>query len=57
MSGVKISGTMATGTAQLRIMGYSNDPSNNALGTGSLSTNANMIVRIDEHFNRTAAGV
>ena len=57
MSGVKISGTMATGTAQLRIMGYSNDPSNNTLGTGSLSTNANMIVRIDEHFNRTAAGV
>jgi hypothetical protein len=57
MSAVKISGTMATGTAQLRIMGYTNDPSNNSLGTGSLSTYANMIVRIDEHFNRTAAGV
>jgi hypothetical protein len=57
MSSVKLSGTMATGTAQLRIMGYTKDPSNNALGTGSLSTNANMIVRIDEHFNRTAAGV
>jgi len=57
VSGVKISGTMATGTAQLRIMGISNDPSNNALGTGSLSTNVNFIVRIAEHFNRTAAGV
>ena len=30
---------------------------NNALGTGSLSTNVNFIVRIAEHFNRTAAGV
>ena len=57
VSGVKISGTMAAGTAQLRIMGTSNDPSNNALGTGSLSTNVNFIVRIAEHFNRTAAGV
>ena len=57
VSGVEISGTMATGTAQLRIMGISNDPSNNALGTGSLSTNVNFIVRIAEHFNRTAAGV
>ena len=57
VSGVKASGTTATGTAQLRIMGISNDPSNNALGTGTLSTNVNFIVRIDEHFNRTAAGV
>jgi hypothetical protein len=48
---------MATGTAQCRIIGFSNDPENNALGTGSLSTHVNMIVKINEHFYNAAAGV
>lgn len=56
-SNVDLSGTMATGTAQCRIIGFSNDPENNALGTGSLSTNVNMIVKINEHFYNAAAGV
>jgi hypothetical protein len=56
-SNVDLSGTMATGTAQCRIVGFSNDPENNALGTGSLSTNVNMIVKINEHFYAQTAGV
>jgi uncharacterized protein (UPF0548 family) len=56
-SNVDLSGTMATGTAQCRIIGFSNDPENNALGTGSLSTYVNMIVKINEHFYNAAAGV
>ena len=56
-SNVDLSGTMATGTAQCRIVGFSNDPENNALGTGSLSTNVNMIVKINEHFYAQTTGV
>ena len=56
-SNVDLSGTMATGTAQCRIIGFSNDPENNALGTGSLSTYVNMIVKINEHFYAQAVGV
>ena len=56
-SNVDLSGTMATGTAQCRIIGFSNDPENNALGTGSLSTYVNMIVKINEHTYAQAVGV
>ena len=56
-SKVDLSGTMATGTAQCRIIGFSNDPENNALGTGSLSTYVNMIVKINEHTYAQAVGV
>ena len=56
-SNVDLSGTMATGTAQCRIIGFSNDPENNALGTGSLSTYVNMIVKINEHFYAQTTGV
>ena len=56
-SNVDLSGTMATGTAQCRIIGFSNDPENNALGTGSLSTYVNMIVKINEHSYAQAVGV
>ena len=56
-SNVDLSGTMATGTAQCRIVGFSNDPENNALGTGTLSTNVNMIVKINEHFYAQTTGV
>ena len=56
-SNVDLSGTMATGTAQCRIIGFSNDPENNALGTGSLSTNVNMIVKINEHLYAQTTGV
>ena len=55
-SNVDLSGTMATGTAQCRIIGFSNDPESNALGTGSLSTHVNMIVKINEHFYTQAVG-
>ena len=56
-SNVDLSGTMATGTAQCRIIGFSNDPENNALGTGSLSTYVNMIVKINEHLYAQTTGV
>jgi hypothetical protein len=56
-SNVDLSGTMATGTAQCRIIVFSNDPENNALGTGSLSTYVNMIVKINEHTYAQAVGV
>ena len=56
-SNVDLSGTMATGTAQCRIIGFSNDPENNDLVTGSLSTYVNMIVKINEHFYAQAVGV
>lgn len=55
-SNVDLSGTMATGTAQCRIIGFSNDPESNSLGTGSLSTHVNMIVKINEHFYTQTAG-
>ena len=53
VSGVEISGTMAAGTAQLKIIGVSNDPENNELG----SANANVIVTINEHFIKQTAGI
>jgi len=56
-SNVDLSGTMATSAAQCRIIGFSNDPENNALGTGSLSTNVNMIVKINEHLYAQTTGV
>ena len=57
ISAVKISGTTAVTSAQLRIVGFSGDPDNNALGTGTLSTNVNMIVKINEHFYAQTTGV
>ena len=53
VSGVEISGTMAAGTAQLKIIGVSKDPDNNELG----SANANLIVTIIEHFLKQTAGI
>jgi len=53
VSGVEISGTMAAGTAQLKIIGVSRDPENNELG----SANANLIVTINEHFLKQTAGI
>jgi hypothetical protein len=57
VSAVKISGTTAATSAQLRIVGFTGDPDNNALGTGTLSTNVNMIVKINEHFYAQTTGV
>ena len=56
-SGVEISGTTAATSAQLRIVGFSGDPENNTLGTGSQSANVNMIVKINEHFYAQVTGV
>ena len=56
-SAVTISGTTAATSAQLRIVGISNDPENNTLGTGSQSANVNMIVKINEHFYAQTTGV
>jgi hypothetical protein len=53
VSGVEISGTMAAGTAQLKIIGVSKDPDNNELG----SANANLVVTINEHFLKQTAGI
>ena len=57
ISAVEISGTTAATSAQLRIVGFTGDPDNNALGTGTLSTNVNMIVKINEHFYAQTTGV
>ena len=57
ISDVKISGTTAATTAQLRIVGISNDPENSTLGTGSASANVNLIVKINEHFYAQVTGV
>lgn len=56
-SSVEISGTTAATSAQLRIVGFSGDPENNTLGTGSQSANVNMIVKINEHFYAQTTGV
>ena len=53
VSKVEISGTMAAGTAQLKIIGVSRDPDNNELG----SANTNLIVSINEHFLKATAGI
>ena len=53
VSGVEISGTMAAGTAQLKIIGVSRDPENNELG----SANTNLVVNINEHFLKATAGI
>ena len=50
---VEASGTMAAGTAQLKIIGVSRDPDNNELG----AANANVIVSINEHFLKATAGI
>ena len=42
-----------SGTAQLRIMGISKDPSNNTAG----SANVNLVVMINEHFLKGTAGI
>ena len=55
-SSVEISGTMATTAAQLRIVGFSQDPENNTLGTVSQSANVNLIVKINEHFYAQTGG-
>ena len=53
VSKTEISGTMAAGTAQLKIIGVSRDPDNNELG----SANANVVVTINEHFLKATAGI
>ena len=53
VSGVEISGTMAAGTAQLKIIGVSKDVDNDELG----SANTNLIVSINEHFLKQTAGI
>jgi hypothetical protein len=53
MSALEVSATTAATSAQLRIMGFSGDPSNNELG----SANVNAIVTINEHFYRDKTGV
>ena len=53
VSKTEISGTMAAGAAQLKIMGVSKDPDNNELG----SANANVVVTINEHFLKQTAGL
>ena len=57
ISAVEISGTTAATSAQLRIVGFSGDPDNITLGTGSQSANVNMIVKINEHFYAQTVGV
>jgi hypothetical protein len=57
ISAVEISGTTAATSAQLRIVGVSSDPENNTLGTGSASSNVNLIVKINEHFYAQTTGV
>jgi hypothetical protein len=42
-----------SGTAQLRIMGISKDPSNDTAG----SANVNLVVMINEHFLKGTAGI
>ena len=42
-----------SGTAQLRIMGISKDPSNNTAG----SANVNLVVMINEHFLKGTVGI
>jgi hypothetical protein len=46
-------GTLATSSAQLKIIGVSKDPDNNELG----SANVNFIVTINEHFLKQTAGI
>ena len=53
VSGVEISGTMAATAAQLKIIAVSKDPDNDELG----SANANVVVTINEHFMKQAAGI
>jgi|TARA_R110002111_G_scaffold156143_1_gene222864 hypothetical protein len=53
MSAVEISSTTGTSTAQFRIVGFSQDPSNSTTG----SANINVVVKINEHFYAAAAGV
>ena len=53
VSKTEISGTTSSTTAQLKILGVSNDPDNNELG----SANANLIVTINEHFIKQTAGI
>ena len=53
VSKVEINGTTSSTTAQLKILGVSNDPENNELG----SANANLIVTINEHFIKQTAGI
>jgi hypothetical protein len=53
VSKAELSGTMAATGAQFRIVRVSKDPENSTTG----SANANVIVRIDEHFYGTETGV
>ena len=53
VSKVEASGTMAATAAQLKIIGISKDPDNNELG----AANANVVVTINEHFMKAAAGI
>ena len=57
ISALEISGTTAATSAQLRIVGVSTDPDNSTLGTGSVSGNVNLIVKINEHFYAQTVGV
>ena len=53
VSNVELSGTMAAGTAQFKIIGVSKDPDNDELG----AANANVVVTINEHFLKQEAGI
>ena len=53
VSKTEISGTMAAGAAQLKIIGASKEIDNNELG----SANTNLIVTINEHFLKQTAGI
>jgi len=53
VSNVELSGTMAAGAAQFKIIGVSKDPENNELG----AANANVVVTINEHFLKQEAGI
>ena len=45
--------TGVTTTAQLRLLGFSNDPDNSDIG----SANVNMVVSINEHFLKSTTGI
>ena len=53
VSGVEISGTMASVGCSIKIIGVSKDPDNNELG----SANTNLVVTINEHFLKQTAGI
>ena len=54
VSKVELSETTGVSTtAQLRLLGFSNDPDNSDIG----SANVNMVVSINEHFLKSTTGI